>query len=41
MRNALLIVAAVLVSIGVAWVYPPAGVICAGLLVGAYTILSE
>lgn len=41
MREILLIVAAILVTVGVGWVYFPAGVIVAGLLLGAIVYLSE
>lgn len=41
MREALLIVAAILVTIGVALVYLPAGVITAGLLLGALMLWSD
>lgn len=41
LREALLIAAAVLVMLGTALIWIPAGVIVAGLLLGAYTLLSE
>jgi hypothetical protein len=41
MRNALLIVAACLIVAGVSLVYVPAGVVVAGLLVGAFVVSSE
>ncbi len=41
MRNALLIVASVLITAGVALLSLPAGLIVAGLLVGALTLLSD
>lgn len=41
MRDVLLIVAAALLVAGVALVYIPAGVIAAGVLVGALVLLTE
>lgn len=41
MRNALLITAAVLVALGAALVYIPAGVITAGVLLGALMLWSD
>lgn len=41
MRDALLIGAALLVTAGVALIWIPVGLVVAGLLLGAYTILSE
>lgn len=41
MRNACLVAAAALVSIGVGWVFLPAGVICSGLLLGGFVLLTD
>lgn len=41
MRNALLIAAAFLIVVGAAWIYPPAGLIAAGVFVGAFVLLTE
>jgi hypothetical protein len=41
MRNALLVVAAVFVAVGAFLIYPPAGVILAGLVLGAFVLLTD
>lgn len=41
MRDALLILAAMLVIVGCVLIWVPAGFVAAGLLLGAYTLLSE
>lgn len=41
MRNALLVVAAALITAGVALVYIPAGVFIAGVLLGAFVLFTD
>jgi hypothetical protein len=41
MRNALLIVAAALVTVGALLVYLPAGFVVAGLILGAFVLLTD
>jgi len=41
MRNALLITAATLITIGIAFVYWPIAFIAAGLFLGAFVLLTE
>ena len=41
MRNTLLIVAAILISAGAALAWLPAGLVAAGVLTGAFVLLSD